>query len=86
MANLCNAFNRIVPRYQFAPDQSAFVIEELGKVPKKECRNCPRQFGCSSQRCPSKCYQTRCYPKFNSCNKTFCRAMEGCHSLRCKKY
>ena len=35
MAELCNAFHRIVPRYQFSTDRAAFIVEDMGDAPKR---------------------------------------------------
>ena len=36
MAELCTAFKRIVPRYQFATNQAAFTIEDMKDAPIKK--------------------------------------------------
>ena len=36
MAELCTAFKRIVPRYQFATNQAAFVIEDMRDGPNRQ--------------------------------------------------
>lgn len=36
MAELCTAFKRIVPRYQFATNQAAFSIEDMKDAPMKK--------------------------------------------------
>ena len=36
MSELCSAFKRIVPRYQFATNQAAFTIEDLKDAPIKK--------------------------------------------------
>lgn len=35
MAELCTAFKRIVPRYQFSTNQAAFVFEDMNDSPKQ---------------------------------------------------
>lgn len=36
MAELCTAFKRIVPRYQFSTNQAAFTIEDMKDAPLKK--------------------------------------------------
>lgn len=36
MAELCTAFKRIVPRYQFSTNQAAFTVEDLRDAPIKK--------------------------------------------------
>jgi hypothetical protein len=36
MAELCTAFKRIVPRYQFSTNQAAFTIEDMRDAPIKK--------------------------------------------------
>lgn len=36
MAELCTAFKRIVPRYQFSTNQAAFTIEDMTDAPIKK--------------------------------------------------
>lgn len=48
MADLCVAFKRIVPRYQFSKNVGKFVVEELGPIPNKpheQCENNKKQCG-----------------------------------------
>jgi hypothetical protein len=35
MAELCTAFKRIVPRYQFSTNQAAFVVEDMHDTPER---------------------------------------------------
>ena len=36
MAELCTAFKRIVPRYQFSTNQASFVVEDMKDRPLKK--------------------------------------------------
>ena len=39
MSNICDAWDRIVPRYQFHRDQGKFIVEELGRQPRNDWRH-----------------------------------------------
>lgn len=92
MAELCGAFNRIVPRYQFATNNAAFMIEDMGDNPKRYIPNVHRV---NNGKCttgwngPSPC------PYGNTCNvglqnRPFsmyvhrkCHWPKGCNGSRC---
>ena len=35
MSDLCSAFDRVVPRYQYHTNQAAFVVEDMGDLPPR---------------------------------------------------
>ena len=92
MADLCTAFHRIVPRYQFSTNQAAFIVEDMGDAPKRRemcgwngpspCSD--RRFQCANglQNRPYGMYVHR---KCNwQSNGKFCTTMDTCGNVKDK--
>ncbi len=75
MAELCTAFKRIVPRYQFSTNQAVFFVEDMHDAPKR----------CSC----NKVHYNRSYVhhKCNlSQNISMCTSMDTCGNIQDKMH
>lgn len=97
MSELCGAFKRIVPRYQFSTNQAAFIVEDMGDIPNRHIPQQPPQNKCGTgwngpSPCPSKGTQCRNGPHRmyvhrkchwpQSCTR--CTEMDTCGNLKNK--
>lgn len=98
MAELCTAFKRIVPRYQFATNQAAFTIEDMKDAPMQK-RNggfcyrgpmCGRGYNLGENAHHADVYGVRpkvckkCDPRCNNRNHPYCSTMDTCGGWQAK--
>lgn len=96
MAELCTAFKRIVPRYQFSTNQAAFIIEDLRDAPHQLPSGdfCYKGPGCGHNRKFDKLIKKQTFaspygfstrPKVCPQNK-YCSSMDSCNNWAFKPY
>lgn len=90
MAELCTAFSRIVPRYQFAPNQAALIVEDMKHSPaarqRVPCHAVRKTGGCDH---PFAHYQShvtlrpRCH-RTPTTHPKWCSSMDTCGNWKDK--
>lgn len=70
MADLCQAFSRIVPRYEFHPNQAVMVVEDLDST----LGRCPLKIGWPQR----PIQQTNKINRPCTCGNRYCYTMQSC--------